>query len=345
MKKATFTIGVILILCLVYRFAQAQPWYKQPWDSSRVKPCDRVCLVEMIDNYLDAVVKGEPSVLPFAEEVWYTENTARLDIGEGILWHSTVEPTTFNIHVADPVTGQVALQSVLTIEGQPALAVIRLKIEQLMITEIEHLIDRDVAPEAMKLLRTPRPGLLNDVPASERSSREMMIWVAHSYFDALTGESGKIGAFADECVRHECGYQTINNEQPGHAMPSPILPDTSTPEGRAWSQMSTMTCAEQLDTKIFSGIKKIWPRRILIVDEQKGVVASFPLFVHDGTRRTDETVGLPDLPRQSGLSMILNMVTMETFGIHNDKMYEIEAFPFITFPYGLGDGWTPGRGR
>jgi hypothetical protein len=106
-----------------------------------------------------------------------------------------------------------------------------------------------------------------------------------------------------------------------------------------------MNCSDQLDTKILSGIKKIWPRRVLIVDEQKVVVATFPLFVHDGTRRTADTVGLPELPKQDGLSMILNMVTMETFGIRGGKIHEVEVFPFITFSYGLGDGWTPAKGR
>jgi len=32
-----------------------------------------------------------------------------------------------------------------------------------------------------------------------------MFRVANSYFDALEGDSGKIGAFADDCVRHENG--------------------------------------------------------------------------------------------------------------------------------------------
>jgi hypothetical protein len=35
------------------------------------------------------------------------------------------------------------------------------------------------------------------------------------------------------------------------------------------------------------------------------------------------------------------MVTMETFGVRGGKIHEIEAFPFVTFQYGLGDGWTP----
>ena len=45
-----------------------------------------------------------------------------------------------------------------------------------------------------------------DVPAAERTSREGLLWAAHSYFDALEGDSGKIGAFADDCVRHENGH-------------------------------------------------------------------------------------------------------------------------------------------
>jgi hypothetical protein len=106
-----------------------------------------------------------------------------------------------------------------------------------------------------------------------------------------------------------------------------------------------MSCAQQLDTGIFSGIKKIWPRRVLIVDEQKGIAAAFPLFVHDGTRRPSEIKDLPDMPPQRGLGMILNMVTMETFRIRNGKIHEVEAAPFVTFPYGLGDGWTPAAGR
>ncbi len=46
-----------------------------------------------------------------------------------------------------------------------------------------------------------------------------------------------------------------------------------------------------------------------------------------------------------GAGMILNMVTMETFGVRGGKIHEIEAFPFVTFQYGLGDGWSPARGR
>ena len=168
-----------------------------------------------------------------------------------------------------------------------------------------------------------------------------MLYAANAYFDALTGESGAIAPFSEDCVRHEQGYQTVRNAKPGRAMPSPNIPDPSTPFGKQVAELSVMTCAQQIDTKIFTGIKKIWPRRA-VVDEQKGLVAIFPLFVHDGTRRPVE--GQAWAP-QNLPGMVLNMVTMETFGIRDGKIFEVEAFPFVTFAYGLGDGWTPGKGR
>ncbi|OGT73293.1 MAG: hypothetical protein A3I78_00435 [Gammaproteobacteria bacterium RIFCSPLOWO2_02_FULL_56_15] len=315
------------------------------WDKLDNRACDRTCLITHIDNYTKAILAHDYSGLPFALAVRFTENTAQLDVGEGFLWRAELQETTFKYQVADPMVGQVANGMVLNIDGRPALVAVRLRIERGQIMEIEHMVDRNVAPEAMELLQTPVAYLSSDVSASERTPREVMIAAANAYFAALTGDNGKIAPFHEDCVRHENGYQTVNNDKPGRAAPSPALPNPETPMGRTFMKMSTMTCEEQVSTKIFSGIKKIWPRRVLIVDEQKGVVAAFPLFIHDGTRRTNETEGLPDMPNQSRLAMMLNMVTMESFAIRSGKIMHVEAFPFITFPYGLGDGWTVGSGR
>ena len=316
------------------------------YDPADAAPCHRACLVAFMDRYAEAMLKHDPAGLPLSQDTRFTENTAQLRLGEGFLWRGTSKPTTFRYHIADPVFGGVALHAVYEIEGRPALVAIRLKVERHEITEVEHMVDRNVAPEAMELLRTPRDRLVNDVAKNERSTRAELIAVANSYFDALTGDNGGAAAFADDCVRHENGYQTVNNPQPGRASPSPRLPDPSTPNGRFMSSMSTMTCTQQIDTKAFTHITKIWPRRILIVDEQKGLVAAFPLFIHDGTRRPSEGyVGFPEIPKPTGLAMMLNMVTTEVFGIRGGRIHEVEAFPFITFAYGLGDGWTVGAGR
>jgi hypothetical protein len=73
------------------------------------------------------------------------------------------------------------------------------------------------------------------------------------------------------------------------------------------------------------------------VDCWKQTVGTFPLFVHDGTRRGPS----PDAPP----GMLQNLVTMETFSVRGGLIHHVEAAPFVTLPYGLGNGWTPDSGR
>ena len=83
-------------------------------------------------------------------------------------------------------------------------------------------------------------------------------YAANSYFDALEGDDGKIAAFADDCVRHENGYQTVNNPPPGgRMMPAPPLPNPDTPQGKEQLRFSMLTCSAQIDSKIFAYMKHI----------------------------------------------------------------------------------------
>lgn len=333
---STLRLSVGLLLAIVATAAAAQ---EPEWSAAAIKECDRACLIGIIDGYMNAVFTRDPKLVPpLAKDVRMTENTGEIDIGEGVLWRSRTEPTGFKVYVADPVQGQVAIQTRLKVQGRDTLAAIRLKIDRGKILEIEQLHAGSIAPQAIELLTTPRAILTDDAPAGQRVSREAMLRVANSYFDALEGDNGRIGAFADECVRHENGYRTVNNPPPGgRMMPGPALPDPNTPQGKQQLAFSMLTCVQQIDSKTFAYMKHIRPRRALIVDEQKGLVGTFPLFIHDGTRRGAP----PDAPP----GMLQNMVTMETFGIRNGLIHHVEAFPFVTMPYGLGNGWTPGSGR
>jgi hypothetical protein len=323
-------------LCLAVTTVVAQ---EPVWNASAIKECDRACLVGVLDGYMNAIFKKDPqAVPPLAIDVRMTENTGQVDVGEGVLWRSKTEPTGFKITVADPVSGEVAFQGRLKVQGRDTLAAIRLKVDRGRIVEIEQLHAGGIAPQAIELLTTPRALLTEDVPVDQRVSREVMLRVANSYFDALEGDSGKIGAFADDCVRHENGYRTVNNPPPGgRMMPGPQLPDPNTEQGKSQLAFSMLTCSQQVDSKIFAYMKHIRPRRALILDEQKQTVGTFPLFVHDGTRRGAP----PDAPP----SMLQNLVTMETFSVRGGLIHHVEAAPFVTLPYGLGNGWTPGSGR
>ena len=292
-----------------------------------------------MDGYMNAIIAHNPkAVPPLSVDVRMTENTGQMDVGEGVLWRSKVEATPFKIYIADPVTGGVALQGRVKVQGRDNLISIRLKIDRGKISAIEQLWAGGIAPQALELLTTPSRVLTEDVPVAQRVSREMMFRVANSYFDALEGDSGKIGAFADDCVRHENGYQTVNNPPPGgRVMPGPGLPDPKTEQGQSQLAFSMLTCSRQVDSKIFAYMKHIRPRRADIIDEQKQIVATFPLFVHDGTRR--------GAPADAPPGMLQNLVTMETFSVRGGLIHHVEAAPFVTIPYGLGNGWTQGAGR
>lgn len=326
-----FLLAVLPVAALI----AAEP----EWNPENIVPCDRECLVGMIDGYMNAIFRHDPTLVPpLSVDVRMTENTGEMEIGEGVLWRFRVEPTSFKIYVADPVSGQVAQQARLKIGGQDALVAVRLKVDRGKIQEIEHLYDRNIDAAAIPLLTTPVPVLVEDVPQGQRVSRDLLYRAANSYFDALEGDNGKIGAFSDDCVRHENGYQTVNNPPPGgRMMPAPFIPTADTEQGREMLRFSMLTCAEQIDSKTFAYMKHIRPRRALIIDEQKGLVGTFPLFVHDGTRRGAAADAPP--------GMLQNLVTMETFGIRDGLIYHVEAFPFVTLPYGLGNGWTIGSGR
>ena len=267
------------------------------------------------------------------------------DDGEGMLWRSKVEPTGFKIYVDGPLAGQVAEQARLMIQGRNAMVAVRLRIDRGKILEIEQLYDRNINDAAFPLLTTPRPGLVNDVPPSERASREVLIGAANSYFDALEGDDGKIGAFAQDCIRHENGYQTVNNPPPGgRMMPSPMLPKPNTEQGKAQLAFSMLTCEQQISApspqggKTFSYMKHIRPQRALIIDEQKGLVgACFRCSFTTGPGGAHLRTPLQGCYR--------TLVTMETFGIRGGLIHEVEVFPFVTLPYGLGNGWTEGSGR
>ncbi|HUI77657.1 MAG TPA: hypothetical protein VLY24_07060 [Bryobacteraceae bacterium] len=172
------------------------------WNAANIKACDRACLVAIMDGYMAAIYKHDPKAVPaLAADVRMTENTGHMDVGEGMLWRSKVEPTSFHLYVVDPVSGQVALQARVKVQGRDTLIAIRLKVDRGQIQEIEQLWAGNINAAPIPLLTMPRATLTTDLPVSQRDSREVLLRAANSYFDALEGDDGKIAAFADDCVR------------------------------------------------------------------------------------------------------------------------------------------------
>jgi hypothetical protein len=160
--RACITAVFVFMACE----AKAQ---QKPWDPAGIGDCEHACPVQTIDGYMNALFKRDVTLVPpLAKDVRFTENTGEMTIGEGLLWRSRTEPTGFKVYVADPVAGQVALQTRLKVQGRDTFVAIRLRIDRGTIGEIEQLYLGNVAPEAIELLTSPRSILTENIPATQR---------------------------------------------------------------------------------------------------------------------------------------------------------------------------------
>lgn len=298
------------------------------------KHCGRACMIALTDQYLAALVKHDPSGLPLSKGVRFTENTAEIRIGDGLWVGASEAPTTFKIYAVDPESNQVGFYGVMKENGRPLIIALRLKVVDSEITEIEHVLARNIRPDRMQNLITPRAAFLTDVQRSEHTPREDMINAANSYFESIEHGNGELAPFAEDCERHENGGQTTHNATP---VPWPV-PMGSAADDHAMAILGTLTCAGQVDSGILSFITRLWPRRLGLVDEQKGLVFAFPMFQHRGAVHDIKIKGVPgvDVVHMNGGTS--NLQAGEIFKIRGGKIHEIEAMG-VSLPYGTKSGW------
>lgn len=145
----------------------------------RAASCDRACLIGFADRYMAALVAHDPSRLPWARIVRYTENSVPMSVGDGE-WGTVTAKSADPIEVADPATGNVAWLGSVEEHGDPAYYGMRLRVQERKISEVEVVIDPQRSP-----------GLLGDparhihdrafaraLPAGARSSRDRLIALA-----------------------------------------------------------------------------------------------------------------------------------------------------------------------
>jgi len=100
--------------------------------------CDRTCMKGLIDHYLDALVRHDPTGLPLNRDVKFTENTARLKVGSEGLWVGASEqPTGFRIYAIDVGAGQAGFYGVMKERNKPLIIALRLKVVNGQIIGVE----------------------------------------------------------------------------------------------------------------------------------------------------------------------------------------------------------------
>jgi hypothetical protein len=308
--------------------------------------CDRECLVTLMKNYLAALVKHDPSAVPFAHEVKFVENAANIPVGDGLWVTASGGPTEFQIYAADPVAQQVACLVMMKESADRDILVgVRLRLQRGRIAEAEHHVIRENLANSLPNLQKPRPGLVEDVPPSERTPREQLIDIGLSYYDALTGEDGTLAPFAPECERHENGMVTAGGKptEP-KAKPEAKTPPKVNPEMekmmKAFEAMGPAgrTCEGQISTGTFAYITDIKNRRLLVADEQKGLAVGFSMFYHDSKLKTMKIKTPSGEFTMAAFQGAFNLPAIHFFKIKKGRIYDIEATGF-TLPYGAKSGW------
>lgn len=328
--------------------AEAPAQEKEPVTVTKL---DRQGLIDLMTNYFEALVSKDQSQVPIASNIKFVENTAEIPVGDGLWVTASEVPGEFRIDAADVEAQQVAsLVMMKEYEGDNALAAIRLKVVNGEITEAEHLVIRDDDLDAMNLvnLKKPRSGLLEDVPPAEQMSREELIRIGLTYYDALTGEDGTLAPFAVECSRHENGMITAGSRpmtpppSTGDSPPgSAALPESPDPEfAEIMERMAAMPfdCEGQISTGTFAYITDIKERRVLVADVQKGLAVGFSMFWHRGHLKEMPIKGVEGMESVPAFAGTFNLPAVHFFRIKNGMIYEIEAIGFM-MPYGVKSGW------
>jgi hypothetical protein len=300
-------------------------------------PCDRECLNGFVDQYLDALVKHDPKLVPLTKNVKFTENGQRLDPGDG-LWRSMDSKGTYRLFVTDTQSGEVAFLGTINEQGRKAgekvgvVIALRLKVVNRQIPEVETLVVRNERfAQNFEKIGTPNHLFQETVPPAERMSREDLIKTSNMYFTGMQQNDGKgVYPFTDDCNRIENGSQSTN-VPPADGKPAPD-PKTATNYSGAWS------CRQQFESGLLHFVTRIRDRRFVAVDPERGMVFSFIFFDHSaGNTRTFQT---PDgRTVTAGPNQPWTWELAELFKVEKGKIHQIEAV-MDRSPYGMNSGWS-----
>ncbi len=270
--------------------------------------CDRACLAKVVDQYVAAVLKHDPSAAPLAASFRYTENALEVKPGDG-LWKSATGLGAVQRRYLDPVSGQAAYFGLIEEGADTAITTMRIKVVNERITEGEAVIGRRANGifDQAGLVAVPPPE--RTVRVAARLSRDAMVKAANSYFDGLQSKDGSTILAIPGCVRVENGV-TMTGSREGRAGAPPV----------DRGDCSNMAAMAQIST--------VTNRRFPVVDEEAGVVVGMGVFNRPpGAKRADGTLW----PR--------NLLT-EIFTIENGRIQAIHAaMHYMTPDVATAPGW------
>jgi len=191
---------------------------------SNGQACTRESLKAITDKFFTALEAHNPSSLPLASAVRYTENGIVVAVGKGS-WE-TAGKLMFKRGLIDAAKCGTHTQTIIDENGKSMLYAVRLKVDKEKISEIEAFVVRGKEVLDVKaILDTKDQDWEGILPPEQRSSRLAMMAAADDYFELFVKEQKpKVSElpFAKVCDRWENGMQTTKGgtnqgvEMPAH---------------------------------------------------------------------------------------------------------------------------------
>lgn len=262
--------------------------------------CDRECLAGFVSQYVDAMIAHKPESLPVAANVKFTEDCKELKLGEG-LWKNISRLTNYRRDILDVREGVAVSFLVVEENASPVLFVMRLKIVDKKITEVETTAVRN-QKEGMLFkvqnLQTASKTMITPVDKAQMNSREDMIKMALTYPAGL-----KVGSFVK--------------------VDSPMAPDAYRYENgelMAGPGCKFFQGCDNMKKQMIPTLAQI-THRVIAVDEDLGIVA---VRMNFGSGSTFDGGGVLDV--------------WHSFKIYGGQIHAAEAYCEIV-PTGMKSGW------
>ncbi|MEO6388722.1 MAG: hypothetical protein ABIT16_03390 [Croceibacterium sp.] len=299
-----------------------------PGETSAVSApsCDHACLIGFVKLHMRALAARDPSQLPLARDVRFTENDVLIPVGAG-LWDTVTGVDATGLEAADPSTGNAAWFGSVLENGQPAIYAVRIHVANGAIDEIESVVHRKTllpAPfgDTTRMVHDPEFNAL--LPAEERRPRERMLSIADGYFSTVELNDGQVLTdFSDDCARLENGISTT-------------APPPAGSGGNAAAIASG--CRAQFELGLYRINKRI-RRDFFIIDVERGVAVGRGFFDH--ANEFDHYNLTNGREMRTALKWPNTITLLEAFRIKNGEIQRIEAV-FTYVPYFMNNPfWGP----
>ncbi|MDG2175625.1 MAG: hypothetical protein P8M72_05785 [Gammaproteobacteria bacterium] len=283
--------------------------------STQAQDCDRSCLADFLDQYLDAIIASDASQAPLSYGFRQTENSIVVPNDEG-LWTTVTSLGELQRRYFDPVGQTAGYFGLLEESGERAAVSLRMKVSNNLITEAEWHIGREndlglqgvpgtVYWNADELIANPPNG--GFVPLDKRYSRDDLIAIANSYFDGIIAQNSKVIKGHPGCSRRENGQSTFGG---------PLAPGATGFNG-------TSDCRTSGDF----GLAQVAARRVQVVDVEQQIAMVSVVFL-----------------RRPGNERWRNHFT-EVFSIEDGLIRHVHAAMFYAHPTQPVPNWPPYNGN